>query len=305
LRLPALNNQQITYSNIMAIDICGPIRLASGLLMTTVALAMIAGPVRAEVLTDGLFSLNIESNGQFNQIFFGDLEISGSTFVQSYYVNGIASFSDGSPVNIVAQTATYTAVAEGMNVTVVSTLLPGVASDPTNTRILEQTLTFTNPTANPIPLRVVSHADVDLPSSGLTNTVEFVTAQNAIIAAGDDNRIYGAIARSSVTMATLGWDASEFGLDTRDFPMGNTMSAEGDIVANIGLNNGDLGAGQSATLTFRYLFGVERNTLPEDFVFPAGMAVPEPGTLALLLPGIGAGIAAGIRRRRAAIKLLS
>lgn len=287
----------------MAIHISGPVRRASGLMMTALAAAITLGPVRADVLTDGVLSLNIDSDGQFNQIFFNDLEIDGSTFVQSYHINGTEFFTSGSAISIVGTTATYTAVAENpitgqnFNISVVSTILPGVASDPINTRILEQTLTFTNVSAAPAPLRVVSHADVDLLSSGSINTVEFVSGQNAIIAAGDDS-IYAAIARSSVITAALGWDAAEFGFDTRDFPMGNTMSAIGDIVANIGLHNGDLGVDQSATVTFRHLFGVERNTLPIDFGFPTGVVVPEPGTLSFLFPGIAAGIAVGLRRRR-------
>jgi hypothetical protein len=272
------------------------------LLSFLAALSAPTAPAHADVVTDGVLSLNIESDGQFNQIFFNGLEIDGTTFVQSYYVNGTEFFTSGSTVNIVGLTATYTAAAEGMDITVVSTLLPGVASDPTNTRILEQTLTFTNPTGSAIPLRVVSHGDLDLPSSSDTNTVGFVAGQNAAFAAGDANRVYGAIARSDVPGATLGWDAAPLGLDTRDFPMGNnTAAGPADIAANIGLDSGSLGGGQSATLTFRYLFGVERATLPTDFAFSTSAAVPEPGTLALLLPVAGAALWRQPRRRRCAM----
>jgi hypothetical protein len=72
---------------------------------------------------------------------------------------------------------------------------------------------------------------------------------------------------------------------------GGVLSSVGDHGLNMAWRIGDLGAGESATISYFYVFGTNIDN---------GGGVPEPGTLALLGLGLGLASLATRRRRRTA-----
>lgn len=269
------------------------------LLAATVALLVFSGPARAVSVTDGSLVLNIANDGQFNAISLNGVGIDTSPLVQQYFLMGGATFWGGSPVNVVGPTATYSANVGLFNVSVASTILGPLASAPGVTNVLEQVLTFTNPTANPVTLANTSFMDQDLKTTGGGDTVRYDAAHQAVVAV-DAPQLMAAIAATGVPGATFGWDVGVLGTCNSYWPLSGTVGPVGptDTAMAIGYNVGQVAPGGSASMTFRYLFSTDLAAAPDDFSFEPP-PIPEPVTLLGLAGGL-VGLVGYVRRRRAA-----
>ena len=74
-------------------------------------LGALSSPVSATVLSDGVLTLDVTSNGLFDEIFLNGAAWDSTTFVQGYTTNNTQGFSGGSAVNVSGTTATYSATA--------------------------------------------------------------------------------------------------------------------------------------------------------------------------------------------------
>jgi len=265
------------------------------LAMAGLVLAFSGSVAEAAFITDGSLTLDVHNDGQFNQITLNTISIDTSIFHQEYYLNGSGGFAGMSPVNVVGSTATYTATAGGFDISVVSRILGPLASAPTTSNVLEQELTFSNNGPASLALAIVSHLDQDLRNTAGGDTVAFDALRQAVFAT-DPTQLEAVIGKAAG--GTLGWDVATLGGGSTNFPMNNRVGPTGpsDTEMDMGFDLGSIGAGQSATVTFRYLFSTDMETVPSDFVF-AEAAIPEPVSSILLLLGLGA---LGVRRRRRA-----
>ena len=271
--------------------------VASAALVAAAALAL-AAPVRADTITDGSLAVDIESDGEFNEITLNGTDIDTSGFFQQYVVNGSFDFTEVTSVVAVGDTATYTATAGGDNfgVAVTSRILGPLASNPTTTNVLQQVLTFTNTTAGDLSLRLISDIDQDLKDGSDGDVVAYDAARGATFAVdstgSDPSQLFGAVAATDAAGATFGYSVGFLGGQSLDFPTSDNSGpiGPGDTAMSLGFDFGTVGAGGSVTVEFRYLAAIGLTGVPADF------AVPEP-TAAGLLGAAGLGLLA--RRRRA------
>ena len=249
---------------------------------------------QAATITNGTLSVDIENNGQLHVITINGTIVDTSSFFQQYIVGGAAGFSGGSAVNVNGASATYTAIANGLSVNVTSQIL-GPATGLLASGILQQSLIFTNNTGAGIVLPLLSNSDQDLNNTAAGDTVQYNPTQNVVYAM-DSGQLY-AVWASSALGGTFGWDVGLLGTESTNFPTANRVGpATGDTAMSIGYNIGTLGAGESASFTFQYLFALDAQGLPTDFA-PGEGAIPEPGTLMLL--GGGLALVGLLRKRRA------
>jgi len=255
--------------------------------LSVAAVASIGVSAQAVLLTDGVLDVNIDNNGEFNDIFFNGTPIDNSSFVQEYFVNGTSGFSGGSAV----VDGDYTASAGGFDISVTSSILGGLPSNPATTRVLEQVLIFTNNSGGALDLRPVSNIDQDidgLGGSSAGDTVAFDVTTQSVFAV-DSPLLMAAIGQTNSPGAVFGWSVDILGDEDTDFPMSNNNGPVGpdDTAMSIGFDLGSIADGQSATVTYRYLFSPDLNAVPSDFTFEQRNAVPEPITAALGLMGLG------------------
>lgn len=282
------------------------------------SLTLVAGPqtlAAASTITDGSLVVNIESLGRFNVVTLNGVDIDLTPSLQEYVLDNLNStgFATGSAVVTAGATATYTATKDGFNIAVSSAILGPLPSNPATTDVLEQILTFTNTTNRARALVVVSDIDQDLLNTGPNDTVFWDAALQAVVAT-EAPQLMAAIVQTGVSGAVLGWDVDFLPFESRSFPMNNGVGpvGPGDTAMSIGFDMGTVGAGQSASVTYRYLFSIGGiASAPNDFSFnppptptptptptppPGPGPVPEPTTLLL----VGTGLAGAIARRRAA-----
>jgi len=274
-----------------------PCMKRSTALAAVAALLVFAGAARAAIITDGSLQLDIASDGQFRIITLNGTGIDTSVSVQQYYLMGGVTFTGGTPVTAAGPTATYSTVAGLFNVYVTSSILGPLASNPATTNVLEQVLTFTNATANPVTLAASSFMDQDLKNTSTGDTVAYDAAKEAVWAV-DALQLLAAIVETDIDGGTFGWDVDTLSLCDRYFPLGGGVGPTGpsNTAMAIGYSVGQVPSGGTATYTFRYLFSTDLGAVPPEFTF-----VPLPGTFALLgtLTGM-AGLVRRFRRRRAA-----
>lgn len=240
----------------------------------------------AVLLTDGSLDVDIDNNGEFNSISLNAIAIDTSGFVQRYEGNTCSGFSGGTAVNVVGTTATYSAMCGSFDVDVTSSILGPLGSAPGTTSVLEQVLVFTNNTGGSLSLESVSNIDQDLQGAG-DDVVAYDGGAQAvfatdIVAAAPDTLLMAAIADTAAAGAIFGWDVDILGSQSTAFPMDNGVGPAGpaDTAMSIGFDLGSIPAGQSRTVTFRYLFSTNASSVPPDFGFgpqpPVGPAAVIP-----------------------------
>lgn len=239
-------------------------------LFMAILILLIAGIAEADTLTDGALVVNIDNNGEFNVITLNGQVIDDSSYVQAY----TGSFSNGSAINIIGTTATYSAIwNDNFNVTVTSRILGPVPSVPAITNILEQVIVYTNTSASPQPLESISNIDQDLSGSGNDVVAYDVSTQSVFatdsIAVAPNTLLMAAIASTSAPGAVFGWDVDNLGGQSTSFPMDNGTGPVGpaDTAMSIGFNLGTIPAGQSFTVSYRYLYSTNSTSVPPDFDF--------------------------------------
>lgn len=265
---------------------------------------------QAAQLTDGSLDVNIDNDGEFNVISLNGSEIDGSSFAQRYTGNTCAGFAGGSAVSVGVNSATYTATCRSFDVTVTSTLQGALASAPTTTGLMRDSLVFTNNTAGPLDLELVSNMDQDLVGSG-NDVVEFIASEQAVQATDSVDSspatlLWAAAADANCPGATFGYDVDVLGSQSASFPMDNNPgpAGPGDTAMSIGYDCGSVAAGESVTFTFTYLFSTDLATIPAG-TFSQGASeptavptIPPAGLLVMVLALLGVGGGYASRRAR-------
>ncbi len=233
----------------------------------TIAVAALSPDLRAQAITDGSLSVNIQSSGQFNVITLNGVAIDTSGFLQQYIGAG-GTFTGGSAVSVSGATATYTAVtANGLNVSVTSRVLGPLASNPGSSGVFEQQLVFTNNNANALPYFLLSDNDHDLNNTGGGDVVAYDAGAQAVFAR-EAAQLFAVIASTNAPGAIFGWDVGLLGSESRSFPTANRAGPTdpGDTAVSIGFDLGSIAPGASVTVTFRYLVSTGSLAgVPADF----------------------------------------
>lgn len=266
-------------------------RFLAAVMLATLAFA---GSAHATMLTDGSLSIDITSDGRFDVISLNGTAIDTSSFVQQQYING-STIGSGSTVVVSGPSATYTGLVGAFQISVTSTIL-GPSSGNLSSSIFRQSFAITNTSGSSASLESVSFLDPDVGDT-VSNLTQYDPTTNSVYATApsvpgrliattaDTND--GAFAFHNATLGTLGLGIFA-NLNGSVGPVGIS-----DIEHAVGLNFGLLGAGQTTTLDFEYLFATNLTAPDPNW---NQTAVPEPTSLALL--GMGVAGLGGYRLRR-------
>jgi len=248
------------------------------------------------------FQVNVNADGTFGKIWLNSYQLDSAEGTQRQFANGFEFTGDkgGSPGPVTLDTplqASYTAyigdsTANTFKIDVVTTLLgpyPGISAA---NAWFEQLLTFTNVSGTVRELNTVSYVVPGLNGAGQANNT--VSGNGNVLVAVDTTTTYLMVMAtrpssqtSSAQVATYGdipYPTQSSDLDGNLGPVG-----PGETEMALGVDLLAIPAGGTASVSFRYLFGIDMTQAPEGFPAPA------PATFALMALGL-AGLSAARRR---------
>ncbi len=260
--------------------------------------SLLCQPASAGTLVSGGLTIDVDGDGEFNDVFVNGTSVDDSSFVQRLYFNG-NDFSLSSVVSIVGNTASYTNTLGGFNFTITGQALGNLGSLGAGSEVYEETITFTNLSGMDAPLAIVSGIDQDLDGSGGSaagDVVAFDPVTSAVFAV-DDPIFFAAIGQAQ---GLFGWEVEDSAAEPSTFPLANNLGplGPGDTSVGLGFDFGVIPNGASGVAKFRYLFDINgTSSVPGDFTFGAP-PVPEPGSFAIFATGAITLLGCGTRRRK-------
>jgi len=260
--------------------------------LVTALLTIGASASFAASITDGALVIDIESDGEFNQITLNGTPIDTSGFMQRQYFQG-ASLGGGSAVVVDGAQAVYTASSGTVSFEVVSTILGPLGGD-ANTSLFRQQFFCTNNGTGSASLDLVSFMDPDVGDT-TSNTTWYDAATNSVAATNGGGT--PTLMAATATGGAYAWHVAGLGdLGTKtSWNLNRAVGPVGvsDIEMAVGLGKIRIAPGVTHVMTFDYLFATNTSQVPPGF----GNQVPEPSTFALA--GLGLlGLGFVVRRRR-------
>lgn len=260
-------------------------------MLVSLPLLILPGLAQSAFLGDAAtFQVNINADGTFGQITLRGILVDSAVQTQRQFVNG-QEFSDSSTVEPAGPVAVSYSVyindntGHVLRVDVVTNLLgdyPGISQP---TAWFEQFFTFTNVSGAPQLLNTVSYVTPNLNGDQDPNST--VSGDGTVLVAVDTtvNRIMLMATwptRVTTSAQVAAYNTIPYPTQAQDLTGDGGPYGPGETEMALGVDLLTLADGASASLTFRYLYGLDMTDPPPGFPAPA------PGTLALIAVGAAA-----------------